>query len=98
MNLVSKNNLCTLLRVSVSSEPDLDDSWEVVLEDSFEKQGQEVSADILEFPLSSSVTDKRFIKFEIISFGDGAQGCIQFFDVVRKATNERSGIILFIII
>ena len=85
-------------RISVSNEPELSDSWEVVLEDSFEKEGQEVSAQILEFPLSSSVTDKRFIKFEIISFGDGMQGCIQFFDVVRKATNEKSGTILFFII
>ena len=87
-----------MLRISVSNAPDVDDSWEVVLEDSLEKDGQAVSADILEFPLSSSVTDKRFIKFEIISFGDGGQGCIQFFDIVRKTTNEKSGITLIIII
>ena len=81
-----------MLRISVSNEPDMD-NWEVVLEDSFEKDGQAVSADILEFPLSSSVTDKRFIKLEIISHHKH-QGCIQFFDVVRNAANEKkSGII-----
>ena len=81
-----------MLRISVSNDPELD-NWEVVLEDSFEKDGQAVSADILEFPLSSSVTDKRFIKLEIISHGN-YQGCIQFFDVVRNAANEKkSGII-----
>lgn len=81
-----------MLRISVSNDPELD-NWEVVLEDSFEKDGQAVSADILEFPLSSSVTDKRFIKLEIISYGK-YQGCIQFFDVVRNAANEKkSGII-----
>ena len=85
-----------MLRISVSNDPE-QDNWEVVLEDSFENDGQAVSADILEFQLSSSVTDKRFIKFEIISHGK-SQGCIQFFDVVRNAANEKSGIILFNII
>ena len=73
-----------MLRISVSNEPELD-NWEIVLEDSFAKKGQ---ADILEFPLSSSVTDKRFIKLEIITHGN-YQGCIQFFDVVRNAANEK---------
>ena len=87
-----------MLRISVSNDPE-QDNWEVVLEDSFENDGQAVSADILEFQLSSSVTDKRFIKLEIISHGN-SQGCIQFFDVVRNAANanEKSGIILLIII
>ena len=41
------------------------------------------------------MTEKRYIKFEILSF-DNQQGCIQYFDVVREPKLERSGIETFI--
>ena len=61
-----------------------------MLQDSLVKDDEDVSTDIQEFPLDSIVTEKRFVKFEILSF-DNQQGCIQYFDVVREPKFERSG-------
>ena len=78
-------------RISVSNEPELEINWEVVLlEGSFEKDGLEASSDITRFQLDSLVNEKRFIKFEIISFG-GNGGCIQYFDVDRNTKDKKSG-------
>ena len=78
-------------RISVSNEPELEINWEVVLLDgSFEKDGLEASSDITRFQLDSLVNEKRFIKFEITSFG-GNGGCIQYFDVDRQTKDKESG-------
>ena len=85
------SNLYILIdRISVSNEPELD-MWEVVLlEGSFEKDGLEASSDLIRFQLDSLVNEKRFIKFEITSFG-GNGGCIQYFDVDRQTKGKKSG-------
>ena len=41
------------------------------------------------------MNEKRFVKFEILSFED-TQGCIQYFDVVREPKFEKTGIYIFI--
>ena len=82
---------CLVPRISVSNDPLIESDWEVVLEDNLVKDGHEVSTDIKDFPLDSIVTEKRFVKFEILSF-DNQQGCIQYFDVVREPKFEGSGI------
>lgn len=80
-----------IIRISVSNEPELEINWEVVLlEGSFEKDGLEASSEIIRFQLDSLVREKRFIKFEITSFG-GNGGCIQYFDVDRQTKNTKSG-------
>ena len=87
--------ICLVPRISVSNDPLTDSDWEVVLQDSLVKDGQDVSTDIKYFPLDSNVNGKRFVKFEILSFED-TQGCIQYFDVVREPKFERTGISTFI--
>ena len=84
---------CLTFRVSVSNDPEMEVDWEVVLEDSFEKGGVDVSTEIINFQLDSLVNEKRYIKFEILSFG-GNGGCIQYFDVDRKPNVEKTGIML----
>ena len=82
--------VCYTFRVSVSNDPELEVDWEVVLEDSFEIEGVDVSTEIINFQLDSLVNEKRYIKFEILSFG-GNGGCIQYFDVDRKPKVEKTG-------
>ena len=80
-------------RISVSNEPEMEVDWEVVLEDSFEKECADVSNEIINVQLDSLVNEKRYIKFEILSFG-GNGGCIQYFDVDRKPRVEKTSIML----
>ena len=82
-------------RVSVSNDPELEVDWEVVLEESFEIEGVDVSTEMINFQLDSLVNEKRYIKFEILSFG-GNGGCIQYFDVYRKPKTEKTGIVISI--
>ena len=84
------------IRIYVSNDPSNEKDWEIVLEGSFEEDGNDVFTDTMVFPLDTEVDDKRYIKFEIISFGE-SQGCIQYFDVDRKTKLERSGDILLLI-
>ena len=84
------------IRIYVSNDPSMEKDWEIVLEGSFEEDGNDVFTDIKVFPLDTEVNEKRYIKFEIISFGE-KRGCIQYFDVDRKPKLERSGDILLLI-
>ena len=72
-------------------------NWEVVLsEGSFDDFDDVHShSDIKHFQLNSLVNEKRFVKFEITSFG-GNGGCIQYFDVYRKPKTEKTGIVISI--
>ena len=70
--------VCYTFRVSVSNDPELEVEWELVLEDSFEIEGVDVSTEIINFQLDSFVNEKRYIKGSMKTFARAANLFISF--------------------